>query len=134
MQSDSVGSGDDDRSVISIARTLAASSLGLTAPDLLSDDFIYSTPNESLDKENFLTSYGKTLQDIERAIPNYDDRPYSFTIDTSTADKVWFKIQPRGTISGPFSYRGEVYLPNDRNIEFPTQQLSATIKSGKVTY
>jgi hypothetical protein len=111
---------------ITVAKAFAKASFGLTDPSLVADTFnvVYSHVKS---KSQYLQGIGVQYSSLTRAVPNLDFRPFGFTTDTETPNKVWFKIRPSGTISGPFSSRGEVYLPKNAPIEFPTQQLSVTV-------
>lgn len=53
-------------------------------------------------------------------------------MDEKDPTVVWFKIRPKGTLTGPFAYKGEVYLPHMKKVELPIQQLSVTVVSGIV--
>ena len=121
-------------SLIGIARSFAATNLGVSDPSLLADNFVCSGPSfNGIEKKAYLGGLTKETAVFQRAIPNFDLRPYSFAVDETQSDTVWFKIRPKGTITGPFAYKGEVYLPNKQVVEMPAQQLSVTIRSGQVT-
>jgi hypothetical protein len=125
--------GDENRGLISIARTFAASNLGVSDPSLLSEDFVCSGPSFVLgNKQSYVSGLKKETQVFEQAIPDFDLRPYSFVVDEKQPDTVWFKIKPRGTITGPFAYGGEVYPANNKVVELPIQQCSVTIRNGQV--
>ena len=120
--------------MVAAARAFALSNLGVTDPSLLSSDFVCSGPSfNNIGKSAYLSGLTKETAAFQRAMPNFDLRPYSFSVDETKPDTVWFKIRPQGTLTGPFTYKGEVYLPNQKLVELPAQQLSLTIRSGKVT-
>lgn len=120
--------------LISVARSFATSNLGVTDPTILADDFSCSGPGfNGIDKNSYVAGLTKETAVFQKAMPDFDLRPYSFAVDESQPNTVWFKIRPRGTLTGPFSFKGEVYLPNQKVVEQPVQQLSVTIRSGLVT-
>jgi hypothetical protein len=120
--------------LIAIARSFATTNLGVTDPSLLADDFLCSGPGfNGVDKKSYLAGLTKETAVFQRAMPDFNLRPYSFAVDESQPNTVWFKIRPKGTLTGPFSFKGEVYLPNQKVAEQPAQQLSVTIRSGQVT-
>ena len=122
------------RNIIGIARSFATTNLGVTDPSLLSDSFVCSGPTfNNIEKKSYLAGLTKETATFQRAIPDFDLRPYSFSVDENQPDTVWFKIRPTGRITGPFAYKGEVYLPNQKVVELPAQQLSVTIQSGQIT-
>ena len=133
-----MNSGDDTNSesqaLINIARSFATTNLGVSDPSMLANDFTCSGPTfNGIEKISYVAGLTKETAVFQRAIPDFDLRPYSFSVDETQANTVWFKIRPRGTITGPFAYKGEVYLPNQKIIEMPAQQLSVTIRSGQIT-
>ncbi len=118
-----------DRS-IGIVKSFVSSNFGLIDDSLLANDCVVSGPTVYFtDKQKYLTAFAKEQSAFLRAVPDYDVRAYSFAIDKYDDRKIWFKLRPRGTITGPYSYNGEVYLPNQKNIEFPIQQMSVTINN-----
>jgi hypothetical protein len=120
--------------LIAVARSFATTNLGVTDPSLLADDFLCSGPSfNGIDKKSYLAGLTKETAVFQRAMPDFDLRPYSFAVDESQPNTVWFKIRPKGTLTGPFAFKGEVYLPNQKVAEQPAQQLSVTIRSGQVT-
>lgn len=120
--------------LIAIARSFATTNLGITDPSLLADDFLCSGPGfNGIDKKSYLGGLTKETAVFQRAMPDFNLRPYSFVVDESQPNTVWFKIRPKGTLTGPFSFKGEVYLPNQKLAEQPAQQLSVTIRSGQIT-
>ena len=124
----------ESQTLIGIARSFATTNLGVSDPSLLANDFICSGPSfNGIDKKSYVAGLTKETAVFQRAIPDFDLRPYSFTVDETQPDTVWFKIRPRGTITGQFAYKGEVYSPNTKVIEMPAQQLSVTIRSGQIT-
>ena len=120
--------------LITVARSFVTTNLGVTDPSLLSDSFVCSGPSfDDIDKKSYLLGLSAETAIFQRAMPDFNLRPYSFSVDEAQSDIVWFKIRPKGTLTGPFSYKGEVYLPNQKVVELPAQQLSVTIRSGQVT-
>lgn len=120
--------------LITVARSFVTTNLGVTDPSLLSDSFVCSGPSfDAIDKKSYLLGLTAETAVFQRAMPDFNLRPYSFSVDETQSDIVWFKIRPKGTLTGPFSYKGEVYLPNQKVVELPAQQLSVTIRSGQVT-
>ncbi len=115
---------------IGISKSFVSSNFGLNDDSLLADDCIISGPTTYYsNKQKYLSALAKEQSAFLRAVPDYDVRAYSFAIDKYDSRKIWFKIRPRGTITGPFSDNGEVYLPNQKNIEFPIQQMSITVNN-----
>ena len=120
--------------LVSVVKTFAASNLGAANPSLLSDDFVCSGPDFVVGrKDSYVAGLTKETQVFQAALPDFDLRPYGFMVDETRPDTVWFKIRPRGTATGPFAYKGEVYAPNDQTVELPIQQLSVTVRGGKVS-
>jgi hypothetical protein len=120
--------------LIAVARSFVTTNLGVNDPSLLSESFVCSGPSfNAIDKKSYLLGLTAETAVFERAMPDFNLRPYSFSVDETKSDVVWFKIRPKGTLTGPFSYKGEVYLPNQKVVELPAQQLSVTIRSGQVT-
>ena len=120
--------------LITVARSFVTTNLGVTDPSLLSDSFVCSGPSfDDIDKKSYLLGLSAETAIFQRAMPDFNLRPYSFSVDEAQSDIVWFKIRPKGTLTGPFSYKGEIYLPNQKVVELPAQQLSVTIRSGQVT-
>ena len=119
--------------LIAVARSFVTTNLGVNDPSLLSESFVCSGPSfNAIDKKSYLLGLTAETAVFERAMPDFNLRPYSFSVDETQSDIVWFKIRPKGTLTGPFSYKGEVYLPNQKVVELPAQQLSVTIRSGQV--
>ena len=117
---------------IGIVKSFVSSNFGLidSSDSLLANDVKVSGPTVYYtDKQKYLNALAKEQSAFLRAVPDYDVRAYSFAVDKYDNRKIWFKVRPRGTITGPFSYNGEVYLPNQKNIEFPIQQLSITVNN-----
>ena len=123
---------DSTESAVSAARAFAASGFGLRDSSILSEDFVCTSSRSAYDKTRYLRGLAIENSAITRAVPDLDFRPHAFVVDETDPSIVWFKIQPTGTVSGPFSYRGEVYLPNYETVEFPLQQLSVQIQGDKV--
>lgn len=120
--------------LIAVARSFVTTNLGVNDPSLLSESFVCSGPSfNAIDKKSYLLGLTAETALFERAMPDFNLRPYSFSVDETQSDIVWFKIRPKGTLTGPFSYKGEIYLPNQKVVELPAQQLSVTIRSGQVT-
>jgi hypothetical protein len=133
MMSDAAAA-DAARELVSVAKTFALANLGAANPSLLADDFACSGPDFVLGrKETYVAGLTRETQVFQAALPDFDLRPYGFAVDETRPDTVWFKIRPRGTSTAPFAYKGEVYAANDRPIELPIQQLSVTVRGGKVS-
>lgn len=127
---------ESTRSVIATARLFATTSLGINNPGSLAEDFVCSGPNfDDIGKKKYLADFTKETTTLQRAMQDFDIRPYSFRVDESQPDfnVVWFKIRPKGKLTGPFAYKGETYLPNQKSLEFPIQQMSVTIRSGQIS-
>ena len=124
----------DKTQMISIARDFVSSGFGVADPTLLSDSFACTGQMFKLfSKDKYVSGLSKETAAFRRAMPDFEFRPYDFEIDPANQDTVWFKIRPKGTLTGPFSYKGTVYIPNDAAVELPLQLCSVTIKSGKIT-
>ena len=129
----SEGGDDSSRGLISVAKTFASTNLGASNPSLLTADFVCSGPDFICgSKDTYVAGLTKETQVFQKAMPDFDLRPYGFMVDETRPDTVWFKIRPRGSITGPFVYKGEVYAPNNKVVELPIQQLSVTIRGGQV--
>jgi hypothetical protein len=63
-----------------------------------------------------------------------DYRPYGYVVDETDPNIIWFKSRPIGTVTGPFSFNGNVYLPNQKKLELPISQFSITIQGEKVYF
>ena len=118
---------------VSTARAFANSLFGLRDSSLLSDDFVCSGPRSAYEKSRYLKGLATESSALVRAIPDINFRPHAFLVDESDPSLVWFKVLPTGTLSGPLSYKGEVYLPNYETVDFPLQQLSVKVSEGKVS-
>ena len=127
------GDSDMARELVSVAKTFTSTNLGASSPSLLTDDFVCSGPDFVVgSKDTYVAGLTKETAVFQQAMPDFDLRPYGFMVDETRPDTVWFKIQPRGTLTGPFPYKGEVYAPSNKVVELPIQQLSVTIRGGKV--
>ena len=127
--------GDIDlaRELVSVAKTFSSTNLGASSPSLLTEDFVCSGPDFVVgSKDTYVAGLTKETAVFQQAMPDFELRPYGFMVDETRPDTVWFKIQPRGTLTGPFPYKGEVYAPNNKVVELPIQQLSVTVRGGKV--
>lgn len=115
--------------LISVARDFVTGGFGVVDPTLLSDkSFACSGQLFSLnDKKRYVSALSKETSAFRRAMPDFEFRPYDFEIDPENKNTVWFKIRPRGTITGPFTYKTDVYLPNKKAIELPLQLCSVSI-------
>jgi len=126
-------SGSD--SLISIARDFVSSGFGVADPSLLSSEKFSCTGQlfKLYSKEKYVSGLSKETSAFRRAMPDFEFRPYDFEIDPANPSTVWFKIRPKGTLTGPFSFKGDVYLPNKNVVELPLQLCSVTIEKSKVT-
>ena len=125
----------DSSTLISIARDFVTSGFGVADPTLLSDRKFECTGQlfKLTDKARYVSGLAKETSAFRRAMPDFEFRPYDFEVDPQNADTVWFKIRPRGTLTGPFSYKKDIYLPNKKAVELPLQLCSISIESGRVT-
>lgn len=125
---------DDDVSngIVSIARQFVQTGFGVAEPSLLAEDFTCSGPASTFGKSGYLSRQTRELATFQRAVPDFDTRAYNYQIDAFDSNKVWFSLRPIGTVTGPLSYNGEVLLPNNKEVEFPVQQMSVTIQDNKV--
>lgn len=126
LQSDS----NDD--VVSIARSFVSCGFGLNNPSLLDDGFSYRFRSMKFNKSQYLSGFSREVSSFQRAAPDFDYRSYGYAIDEKDSSTVFFKIRPVGTLTGPFSFKGEVYLPNQKKFELPIQQFAVKIKDSKV--
>ena len=117
---------------LSTARAFAASGFGLRDSSILAEDFVCSSSRSAYDKSRYLRGLALETSAFARAVPDLDFRPHGFVVDETDPSLVWFKVRPTGTVSGPFSYRGEVYLPNYETVDFPVQQISVQVAEEKV--
>ena len=122
----------DDK--ISIARSFVTSGFGVSNEQLLVDDFTYRFRNKILTKSQYLTNYAKEQSAVKRAAPDIDYRPYGFSVDEQDSSKVVFKTRAIGSLQGALSFKGEVYLPNQKQFELPVQQYTVTVKDNKVVF
>jgi len=125
----------DSASLISIARDFVSSGFGVADPSLLSDVKFSCTGQmfKLYSKEKYVSGLSKETSAFRRAMPDFEFRPYDFEIDPANSNTVWFKIRPKGTLTGPFSFKGDVYIPNNAVVELPLQLCSVSVESGKVT-
>eukprot|EP01041_Mallomonas_annulata_P008930 gene8930-18470_t len=128
-------SDSDSSDIISLARKFAATLQGTKDPSILADDFTYTSPSaEITDKQQYVAEVSKSFSSVQRCMPDFDFRASSFVADDSDANTVRYITRAMGTISGPFAYNGEVYLPpsNNKPSEFAPQFNSLTFRNGKV--
>jgi len=119
--------------ILTIAKSFVSSDFGVTRSSLLAKNFTCSGPSfRGVSKQSYMTGLTIETKAFEAAVPDFALQSYDFVVDNEDKDTVWFKIRPCGTVTGPFAYRGEAYLPNNKAFQFPVQQMSATIKNGKV--
>lgn len=127
------GSDDSKQVALSIAERFALSFFGDSEPSILAETFLCLGPNlKATNKKTYLNSVSKEFSAIRRAIPDITLNPYAFEVDELHPDTVWFKTRTKGTISGPFAYKGDVYVSQQRTIEFPLVQHSVIVKDGKI--
>lgn len=106
---------------------------GLLNSDILALNFVESKSSyKSFSRDSYLSQLAADRSSLLRALPDFDYRPYDFFVDEFDPSIVWFRMRPKGTFSGPLSYKGEVYLPSEKEIEFPVTQASVKIVEGKV--
>lgn len=126
---------DEAEENIRIAKEFARSKLGLLNPDLLDSSFIEIRQDfTTASRDKYISDLSKSRSTILRALPDYDFRPYDFTVDENDKSVVWFKLRPVGEFKGPLSYNDEVYLPTNEDVEFPVVQASISVKDGKVKF
>jgi len=116
----------------STIRKFVMNDFGIKEPELLSPDFISGEKRTKKEYISFLSEFYSTFR---RSIPDINLNIGSITI--LQPDLVSFIVKPTGTLSGPFSFGGEVYLPSDalknKKIEFSPALYHVQIKDGKVT-
>lgn len=127
--------GGDSQALISIARDFVSSGFGVADQTLISDERFSCTGQlfKLTSKEKYVSGLAKETSAFRRAMPDFEFRPYDFEVDPANPSTVWFKIRPKGTLTGPFSFKGEVYLPNKAEVELPLQLCSVSIDKSKVT-
>jgi hypothetical protein len=109
------------------------SKFGLLNSDILALNFVESKSSyKSFSRESYLSQLASDRSSLLRALPDFDFRPYDFLVDDNDPSVIWFRMRPKGTFTGPLSYKGEVYLPSEKEIEFPITQASVKIVDGKV--
>ena len=119
---------------IDIAKSFMATNFACDNPSLLDDEFTCDSPFfDGLSKDKYLKGLSMESKAIYAAIPDYDRCANGYTIDEMNPDRVWFRVRPKGTILGEFKVKGEVYPPNQKSFQLPAQQMSVTIKDGKVS-
>jgi hypothetical protein len=114
-------------SEVIITRDLVESTFGLTRPDLLAEDFRCIGPSFELNREQYLKTLSVQASALRRAAPNLVPAADDLTIDPLDSARVWIRTRPSGTLTGPLSYNGQVFLPNGRSVEFPVTMLSASV-------
>ncbi|KAJ1415182.1 hypothetical protein B484DRAFT_454628 [Ochromonadaceae sp. CCMP2298] len=128
---------DSGSYLLKLAQAFVESDFGVTQKSLLSSEFSCSGPTfKGISRESYLAGLAKETEAFQTAVPDFDIRGYDFQVDALDPSTVWFKIRPRGTITGPFVYQGQTYLPNNRAFELPVQQMSITLAKetvGKIT-
>ena len=134
LQMMAAGSAADPTFLISISRDFVSSGFGVADPTLLSDSkFSGSGLMFKVNKQRYLSALGQESAAFRRAMPDFEFRPYDFEVDPVKPNTVWFKIRPKGTLTGPFSFKGVVYLPNKSVVEMPVQLCSVTVENSKIT-
>jgi hypothetical protein len=92
-------------SLISTAQSFATTNLGISDSSILAESFTCSGPNfNNREKKSYLEILGKETAVFQRALPDFNLRPYSFSIDAFEPNTVWFKIRPKGTLTVSRSY------------------------------
>lgn len=127
----------DENNVINFAKIFASTSFGITDRSLIADNFQFSGPSvRSIEKSKYIDSLSKEISSFQRALPDFEYRSFGFTVDDEDPNTVWFKTKPQGTLTGPFAYKGEVYLSKEKGnkVFFPSQQLSLTIRNNQVCF
>jgi hypothetical protein len=129
-----IGSNSISNSPLNVVRSFVNSNFGLSNPDIIDEDFDFVFRSRSFSKTEYLNAFAKETSALLRASPNFDYRFYNFITDESKPDlnSISFKIRPIGKLTGPFSFKGDVYLPNQKTVELPIQQFSATIANNKI--
>ena len=124
---------------ISIAKQFVLASSSINALEdiapFLADDVEVSGPStpRSVGKQGYLSEVGKELAALFRAMPDLQTSSYGYDVDSKDAGTVWLKVRQRGTITGAFSYNGDVFPPNKKAVEFPVEMWSVKVVGGKVT-
>ena len=81
-----------------------------------------------------LTLKPQELATLFRSLPDLQTSSYGYDTDANDDSKVWLKIRQRGTLTGPLSYKGDVFLPNNKVVEFPVEMWSLSFNAaGKVS-
>ena len=128
----------DGSELLALAKKFASSLGGTKDPSLLANDFIYITPSvEISDKSKYLSEAAKSYSAIKRCLPDFSSLTSSVTVDTIEPNTVRYISKASGTLSGPFAYKGDVYLPNNnyknKLIEFAPSVTSLKFKNGEVS-
>jgi len=101
----------------------------------ISDDIEFSGPNipRTKGKKEFLDVFKKELVSVYRAIPDLQTSSFGYDFDSIDKNTVFLKLKQKGTLSGPYSYKGEVFAPNNQKIEFPVESCSITYSGDLVS-
>lgn len=125
------------------AKSFLSTDLGITDPNILSDNFVWVGPKVAstgvLNKEEYLAA-GKYFN-LRSAFPDLDYRAHDFRLVNDSENgsdenlgTVRFTARTVGTMRGRLRLRGETLEPNGKRMICPPEAISVTFdkKTGKV--
>jgi len=125
---------DEIGSLVSRAKSVLASDLGVNDPNLLSADFVWVGPGDDrvLSKDDYLAA-GKFF-DLRAAFPDLDYRAHDFRLDEDDPMTIRLTARTVGTMRGELRLRKEVLPPNGKRMVCPPEAISITFDqtTGKV--
>lgn len=117
----------DENPLISKARQVIRSNLGVDDPTDLSDDnFVWINPfvNEPVGKEDYVSA-GRFF-DIRSAFPDLDYRSYDFRVDPDDSFTIRCTCRVIGTFQEGLRLRNEILSPNGKVMVCPPEGISMT--------
>uniref|UniRef100_A0A7S2NW89 Uncharacterized protein n=1 Tax=Leptocylindrus danicus TaxID=163516 RepID=A0A7S2NW89_9STRA len=131
---DGLQNDDEIGSLVSRAKSVLASDLGVNDPNLLSADFVWVGPGDDrvLNKDDYLAA-GKFF-DLRAAFPDLDYRAHDFRLDENDPMTIRLTARTVGTMRGELRLRKEVLPPNGKRMVCPPEAISITFDqtTGKV--
>ena len=117
----------DENPLISKARQVIRSNLGVDDPTDLSDDnFVWINPfvNEPVGKEDYVAA-GRFF-DLRSAFPDLDYRSYDFRVDPDDSFTIRCTCRVIGTLQEGLRLRNEILSPNGKVMVCPPEGISMT--------
>jgi len=118
----------DPDSLLRRAKEVLASSMAITDPSLLSEDFVWIGPDVfvegSLGKSEYLAA-GQFFY-LDGAFPDLNYRAHDFRINNDDPLTVRFTARTVGTMRGELRLRNEILRPNGKQMVCPPEAISMT--------